>query len=326
MSSSDTSYPPCTPPGEAGDLTPLDQHPNAIRDPPSPSDFLLHPKRARFGAGGNLSLLEKCKSPPLHTVGTPVRPIPRQRNPPYDYKSKRPTTASSSTRSTIQQRHHVVLAPMRRLDVSDGEDQSDDDDDTKIGVEKDEDDVGKKTQDLAAAEPGNDDHNDDDTPLREATPSEATVELDDDYVPINSVRTRGSNRHKTTRKVNKEPAQKTTKAKATEATKAAATKTKSATTKKAKLSKGAAGERRMSQNRCAQKKYRDKNKRLADLRINFNLAAIRVSREYEAGDITSEDAMEQLITASDHFRADMAATCPATGQQLEEDILKMDKA
>ncbi len=134
---------------------------------------------------------------------------------------------------------------MRRLELSDdGEDELTEHEKTE---DADEDgDVGE--EDELTSEPGDADRNRDDTPLREVTPSEASVELDDDYVPLGSVRSRGNGRAKLPRKSAKSPASKSAK-KASKVTRSKPVANKAPANKKLKLTRGAAGERRMSQNR-----------------------------------------------------------------------------
>ncbi|BEI89710.1 uncharacterized protein CcaverHIS019_0210720 [Cutaneotrichosporon cavernicola] len=291
--------------------------------PPSPSDFLFH--------GPKLPPIDSCRelaSPlnpkkrkldppsPTHSVGKPLRPLPLpHRYEQYAFKPKCPSTASSSTRSTIQRRDGMPLAPMRRLDLSDDQDDMHDGED-----EMDQDDVDG--DELDSADESADHKSPRDPPFRQVTPSDASVELDDDYIPLSSIRSRAIGRSKHPRKVAKPNPKPVPKPKAP---KAKIPENKATETKKTKLTRGAAGERRMSQNRSAQKKYRDKNKRLADLRSDFNLATIQATSEYKAGNITGDEAMERLTNASDYFRTEMTATCSMTGQRLEEEITEMDE-
>ncbi|GMK59280.1 hypothetical protein CspeluHIS016_0702950 [Cutaneotrichosporon spelunceum] len=293
--------------------------------PLSPSDFLFHgPKLPPIDSQPDTTLplnpkKRKLDPPtPTHSVGKLLRPQPpSQCYQQYVFKPKRPSAASSSTRSTIQRRDGMPLAPMRRLDLSDGED-------TEIHDE-DEDEENRDTDDVdedeLASEAGNDNlKSGRDSPLLEVTPRERSVELDDDYVPFSSICSRTIGRSKHPRKATK-PAPNAPPI--PKAPKAKLTPNKPTEAKKTKLSRGAAGERRMSQNRSAQRKYRDKNKQLADLRSDFNLATIKTTSEFKAGKITGKAAMERLMDASDRFRTEMAATCGMTGQRLEEEIAEM---
>lgn len=221
--------------------------------------------------------------PPKRTQhGAPLSPqSPAPSSPLSSNSPSLPVTVGG--RSVPKGRHVPVLAPMRRLDYqSEGEAELDDIKEESEDEDEGDDDEGDHR--MATGHPSV-------TPLRELTPSTESEELadqDDEYVPLSSIRSRGIGRlvTKSPRKTAaKQPPSKLARPASKQVNPPSVTTggTKNTSAKKAgKGGRVGAGERRMSQNRSyvltampistrmltfhsAQKKYRDKNRRLADL-------------------------------------------------------------